>query len=41
VWVYDGSELVAIGNRVALDALPPTELRFDFGGVSSGFIKIM
>jgi hypothetical protein len=41
VWVYDGGELVAIGNRVALDALPPTELRFDFGGVSSGFIKIM
>lgn len=41
VWVYDGGELVAIGNRVALDDLPPTELRFDFGGVSSGFIKIM
>lgn len=42
VWVYDETgELVAAGLRVALDALPPTELRIDFGGVSSGFVKIM
>lgn len=42
VWIYDtNGELVAAGLRVALDAFPPTELRFDFGGVSSGFIKIM
>lgn len=42
VWTYDeNSELVAMGQRVALDAFPPTEIRIDFGGVSSGFIKIM
>lgn len=42
VWTYDETgELVAMGQRVALDALPPTEIRIDFGGVSSGFVKIM
>lgn len=42
VWVYDeNNELVKIGMRVALDAYPPTEIRLDFGGVSSGIIKIM
>lgn len=42
VWIYDeNGELVAAGLRVALDQLPPTEIRIDFGGVNSGFIKIM
>lgn len=42
VWVYDEfGELVAAGLRVALDTYPPTEIRIDFGGISSGFIKIM
>lgn len=42
VWTYDtNGELVAMGQRVALDAYPPTEIRIDFGGTSSGFIKIM
>lgn len=40
VWVNDGGELVVAGIRVAMDAFPPTELRFDFGGVSTGIIKI-
>lgn len=40
-WIEDGGELVAAGIRIALDTLPPTELRFDFGGNASGFIKIM
>lgn len=42
VWTYDtNGELVVMGQRVALDAFPPTEIRIDFGGVSSGFVKIM
>lgn len=42
VWTYDeNGELVAMGQRVEMDAIPPTEIRIDFGGVSSGFIKIM
>lgn len=42
VWVLDeNGELVAAGLRVALDAYPPTEIRIDPGGVSSGVIKIM
>lgn len=41
VWIYDGGELVAAGIRVAYDTYPPTELRMDFGGNSSGVIKIM
>lgn len=41
VWIEDNGEFVAAGIRQALDQLPPTELRFDFGGVASGFIKIM
>jgi hypothetical protein len=40
VWTYDGSELVIAGNVVKLDAYPPTELRFDFGGVNSGLVRI-
>lgn len=42
VWVLDeNGELVAAGLRVALDTYPPTEIRVDFGGVSSGVVKIM
>lgn len=42
VWTYDtNGELVAGGLRVALDTFPPTEIRIDFGGVNSGFVKIM
>lgn len=40
VWVDDGGELVVAGIRVAMDAYPPTEIRIDFGGVSTGIIKI-
>jgi|SRR5688572_22524427 len=40
VWIYDGLELVNMSVRQAFDAYPPTELRFDFGGNSSGIIKI-
>lgn len=39
-WIYDGTELVNMTVRQAFDAYPPTELRFDFGGTSSGIIKI-
>lgn len=42
VWVLDeNGELVAAGLRVAMDTYPPTEIRIDFGGVSSGVVKIM
>jgi hypothetical protein len=42
VWVLDeNGELVAAGLRVAMDTFPPTEIRIDFGGVSSGVVKIM
>lgn len=41
VWVNDGGELVKAGLRVAFDTYPPTELRIDFGGVSSGIVKIL
>lgn len=39
-WIYDGTELVNMTVRQAFDAYPPTELRFDFGGASTGIIKI-
>ena len=42
VWILDtNGELVSPGLRVALDAYPPTEIRIDFGGNASGFVKIM
>lgn len=42
VWTYNlDGDLELPGIVVKMDALPPTELRFDFGGISSGFIKIM
>jgi len=41
VWVYDGSgDLVEMIMRVALDAFPPTAIKVDLGGVSSGIVKI-
>jgi hypothetical protein len=40
-WILDNGELVAAGIRIALDSLPPTEIRLDFGGLASGFVKIM
>jgi len=41
-WILDtNGELVAAGIRIALDGYPPTEIRIDFGGVSSGVVKIM
>ena len=41
VWIYDtNGELVNMSVRQAFDTYPPTELRFDFGGNSSGIIKI-
>lgn len=40
-WLYDGmGQLVNMSVQQALDAYPPTELRFDFGGPGSGIIKI-
>lgn len=42
VWTYNvDGELELPGITAKLDALPPTQVSFDFGGVSSGFIKIM
>lgn len=40
VWIYDGSELVDMAIRVSFDAFPPTLIKADFGGLSSGIIKI-
>ena len=40
VWIYDGAELVDMGIRVSFDAFPPTLIKADFGGISSGIIKI-
>lgn len=40
VWIYDGSELVDMGIRVSFDAFPPTLIKADFGGLSSGIIKL-
>ena len=40
VWIYDGTELVDMGIRVSFDGFPPTVITADFGGVSSGVIKI-
>lgn len=40
-WLYDtNGELVNMIFRQAFDTYPPTELRFDFGGLASGVIKI-
>lgn len=42
VWIYDGNgELANFGITEVYDDIPPTELRFDFGGNSSGIIKII
>jgi len=39
-WIEDGGELVAAGIRIALNAFPPTNIHFDFGGNASGFVII-
>lgn len=42
VWIYDESDtLVDMGIRIDLDALPPSVIKADFGGMASGVIKIM
>lgn len=42
VWTYNvDGELELPGITAKLDDFPPTQVSFDFGGVSSGFIKIM
>lgn len=42
VWIYDESgDLANFGISEVYDDIPPTELRFDFGGNSSGIIKII
>lgn len=43
VWVYDPvtEELIKPGIVAKLDTYPPTEIRLDFGGISSGIVKIM
>lgn len=40
VWIYDGTELVDMGIRVSFDTFPPTIIKADFGGISSGIIKL-
>lgn len=40
VWIYDGADLVDFGIRVSLDAFPPSQIKADFGGLSSGIVKI-
>lgn len=40
-WIYDETgELVQMGIRETLDGIPPATIKVDFGGVSSGIIKI-
>jgi hypothetical protein len=42
VWTYEpGGELIKPGIVAELDGYPPNEIRLDFGGPSSGVIKIM
>lgn len=40
VWIYEGTELVNMSVRQALDTYPPTEIRIDFGGPATGVLKI-
>lgn len=41
VWIFDiDGTLVDMGTRVAFDTYPPTEIRFNFGGSSSGVVRI-
>ncbi len=41
VWIYDDNgDLVNMNIRAAFDSMPPTLLKFDFGGTASGIIKI-
>lgn len=40
-WIYDGSgDLVNMGITATFDAMPPTMISFDFGGMASGVIVI-
>ena len=40
-WIYDDdNQLVDMGIRASFDAFPPTIINIDFGGFSSGIIKI-
>lgn len=39
-WIYEGTELVNMSIRQAMDTYPPNNLLFDFGGLASGVIKI-
>lgn len=40
-WIFDdNNELVDMGIRASFDAFPPTTINIDFGGFSSGIIKI-
>lgn len=42
VWVYDeNNELIKPGIVAKLDTYPPTEIILDFGGDSSGIVKIL
>lgn len=41
VWIYnDSGELVNMGVVATFDAMPPTQISVDFGGISSGIIVI-
>lgn len=41
VWIYDGSgNLVNMSVSQSIVGYPATELRFDFGGIASGILKI-
>lgn len=40
VWIYIDGELTQAGLNINFDAFPPTIINIDFGGTSSGIIKI-
>lgn len=41
VWIYDGlGRLLNMAITASLDAVPPTQISLDFGGVASGLIVI-
>lgn len=40
VWIYVGGELQNVGVVATFDAMPPTMINVDFGGVSSGICII-
>ncbi len=39
-WIYIDGELTNVGITATFDAMPPTQINLDFGGVSSGIVII-